>query len=184
METKIEVTLDDLSHAPKDDGTYELMDGRLVHIPPTGLEHGYIGSEILFALKLYERKTGAGYAVPDNVGFIVNLPHRRSLSPDVAFTHVDPRGHREFVVGAPIFAVEIRSPSDYGRNPVAAMADKRADYFAAGTLVVWEVDLPTATIFCFRAAQPAAPSIFRMGDTADAEPALPGWRVPMRDIFR
>jgi len=46
-----------------------------------------------------------------------------------------------FASGAPIFAVEVRSENDYGPAAERAMAAKRADYFACGTLVVWDVDL-------------------------------------------
>ncbi len=34
METKTEATIEDLYDAPNDWGTYELVDGRLVHMPP------------------------------------------------------------------------------------------------------------------------------------------------------
>ena len=47
----------------------------------------------------------------------------------------------KFLNGAPVFAVEVRSEGDYGSTAEQEMAQKRADYFAAGTLVVWDVDL-------------------------------------------
>jgi hypothetical protein len=84
METKTEATIEDLYRAPNDWGTYELVDGQLVHMTPTGFGPGRVSGEICYALKLYERQTGTGYAVADNVGFIVNLPRRRSFSPDAA----------------------------------------------------------------------------------------------------
>jgi hypothetical protein len=37
---------------------------------------------------------------------------------------------RKFPEGAPIFAVEVRSPEDYGSAADRRLADKRADYFA------------------------------------------------------
>jgi Uma2 family endonuclease len=52
------------------------------------------------------------------------------------------------------------------------MADKRADYFA-GTQVVWDVD-PSA---------PSQPTTYQRGQTAEAEPALPGWHVAVDWIF-
>jgi hypothetical protein len=64
------------------------------------------------------------------------------------------------------------------------MAQKRADYFAAGTLVIWDVDLLGPDVVrCFRADDPDKPSVFRRGETADAEPALPGWRFPVEGLF-
>jgi hypothetical protein len=72
---------------------------------------------------------------------------------------------------------------DYGPAAERAMAEKRADYYEAGTLVVWDVDPIARTIACYRAAAPPQPTIFRSGDTADAEPAVPGWRVSVHDVL-
>ena len=44
----------------------------------------------------------------DNVGLLVNLPNRRSFSPDVAFWTGGPLTGK-FLEGAPVFAVEVRS---------------------------------------------------------------------------
>ena len=89
-----------------------------------------------------------------------------------------------FPEGAPIFAVEVRSENDYGPAAERAMQAKRADYFACGTLVVWDVDLlSTDVIKVYRASDPDHPTIYRRGDTAEAEPAAPGWRMPVDDLF-
>jgi len=54
------------------------------------------------------------------------------------------------------------------------MAAKRADYFAAGTLVVWDVDLLSVDVIkSYTANEPETPKIFRRSDLADAEPAGP-----------
>jgi Uma2 family endonuclease len=88
-----------------------------------------------------------------------------------------------FVQGPPTFAVEVRSEGDYGEAAEAAMESKRADYFEAGTLAVWDVDLNAEVIRCYRADAPDRPIEFRRGETADAEPAVPGWRVAVDEIF-
>jgi len=49
------------------------------------------------------------------------------------------------------------------------MARKRADYFAAGTLAVWDVDvLKNRVIRCYGADDPDAPRVFHCGEIADA----------------
>jgi Uma2 family endonuclease len=63
------------------------------------------------------------------------------------------------------------------------MAEKRADYFQAGTEVVWDVDTVAECIHVYRASDPEHPTTFRRGDVADAEPAVPGWRVAVDWIF-
>jgi Uma2 family endonuclease len=101
----------------------------------------------------------------------------------VAF-YVGPRSGGKFLEGAPVFAVEVRSEGDYGERAEVRMATKRADYFAAATQVVWDVDvLRGELIRSFRAADPDDPVLFRRGESADAEPALPGFRMPVDDIF-
>ena len=122
------------------------------------------------------------HALADNIGFIVNLPRRRSFSPDAAFaTQALTDG---FVDGAPVFAVEVRSPEDFGPAAERAMSDKRADYFAAGTLVVWDVDtLKDFVVRAYRASDPYLPLVFERGARASAEPAVPRWSMPVDDLF-
>ena len=89
-----------------------------------------------------------------------------------------------FIVGAPDFAVEVRSENDYGPAAERAIARKRADYFAAGTLVVWDVDVQSQDVVkVYRASDPDNPTIYRRGDIAEAEPAVPGWRMPVNELF-
>ena len=88
-----------------------------------------------------------------------------------------------FIEWPPTFAAEVRSENDYGPAAEAEMAEKRTDYFAAGTQVVWDVDTVAEVIYVYRASDPARPTTFRRGQVADAEPAVPGWRVPVDSIF-
>jgi hypothetical protein len=86
--------------------------------------------------------------------------------------------------GAPRFAVEVRSESDYGLRAERAMAEKRGDYFAAGTEVVWDVDvLREECAMVYRASVPEHPAVYQRGEKAEAEPALPGWRLAVDSLF-
>ena len=182
MGTKTKATIADLYHVP-DKGKAELVNGELVLMSPTGGVPGRAGGEVYVHLRTYERQTGSGYAFPDNVGFIVDLPHRQSFSPDAAFYMGELQGGK-FLDGAPIFAAEIRSENGYGPAAEWDMAAKRADYFAAGTLVVWDVDvLREQIVRVYRADDPEHPTIYRRGERAEAEPALPGWSMPVDELF-
>lgn len=88
-----------------------------------------------------------------------------------------------FVEGAPTLAAEVRSENDYGPAAEIDIAAKRADYFQAGTLVVWDVDPVLEVIHVYRASDPTNPTTYRQGDVAEAEPAVPGWRVAVAEIF-
>jgi Uma2 family endonuclease len=73
---------------------------------------------------------------------VTDLPKRQSFSPDAAFfTGRLPRQPGKFLEGAPILTVEVRSENDYGETAEKEIAKKRVDYFEAGTLVVWAVDV-------------------------------------------
>ena len=182
MSIRTEATIDDLYRVP-DNGKAELVNGELVLMSPTGGVPGRAAGRIYRSLDDYERLVGGGYAFPDNVGFIVNLPHRRSFSPDAAFYKGELRGGL-FLEGAPIFAVEVRSTDEYGPKAEERMALKRADYFAAGTLVVWDVDvLREKLVRVYRATDPLNPKIYAAGDVAEAEPALPGWTMLVNEIL-
>jgi len=177
---KTRATIEDLY---KVEGKAELVDGEIVCMPPTGDEPGYAGDAILVALFDYSKHTKTGRAVGDNKGFRVHLPHRESFSPDAAF-HTGPRTGMWFFEGAPVFAVEVRSENDYGPAVEERIQQKRADYFACGTLVVWDVDLLSADVVkVYRASDPEHPTIYRRGDMAEAEPAVPGWHMVVDDLF-
>ena len=166
-----------------ENGKAELVNGEIVLMSPTGGVPGRSGGRIYISLDDYERRTGRGYAFPDNVGFVVDLPRRGSFSPDAAF-HAGPLQGGRFLDGAPIFAAEVRSETDYGEKAEQEMAEKRADYFAAGTLVVWDVDvLRERVVRVYRAGDPDRPTIYRSGDIAEAEPALPGWSMLVDDLL-
>jgi len=166
------------------DGKAEIVNGEIVRMSPAGISHGRGAGAIYRSLARYEEKVGGGYAFPDNVGFIVDLPRRQSFSPDVAWVAGDlDLEDPDFVDGAPTFAVEVRSKWDYTPAAERALKDKIADYFAAGTLVVWDVDLRDRVIRCYRSSDPLTPQIFRPGQRADAEPAVPRWRFPVRRLF-
>lgn len=180
MSTKTEATIEDLY---KVEGKAEIVHGEIVLMPPTGFMPARAGGEIFVSLHAYARRTKNGYAITDGAGFVVNLPHRRSFSPDVAFYTGPPTGGK-FMEGAPVFAVEVRSEGDYGPKMERKMAEKRADYFAAGTLVVWDVDvLREKLVRVYRAKDPESPTIYREGQSAEAEPAVPGWTMPVEDFL-
>jgi Uma2 family endonuclease len=172
-------TIEDLYRVP---GKAELVNGFIVRDSPTGGFPGYAATQIASSLTLHARRTKSGHAIGDNVAFVVDLPNRRSFCPDAAF--FTGRLSMGFLEGAPVFAAEVRSEGDYGAASEQAVARKRADYFAAGTLVVWDVDLQSADVVrVYGAADPEVPRTFRRGDRADAEPAVPGWSMPVDDLF-
>src|SRR5262245_53375327 len=176
-------TPDDLAREP---GKAELIGGRIVHLIPTGRRPNRVAGRIYRSLDDHAEAIGQGEAYTDNMGFIVpELPSgRESFSPDASY-YSGPFSDEpmRFIEGAPTFVAEVRSENDYGPAAEAAMAARRADYFAAGTAVVWDVDPVAERIHGYRAAEPDRPTTYARGDTAEAEPAVPGWRAAVDWIF-
>ena len=182
MTTRVQATLEDLYRVPGH-GKAELIDGEIVLMSPTGFWPSYASGEIFASLRDHARSTKSGYAIPDNAGFVVDLPRRRSFSPDAAWYTGRPTRMR-FLEGAPAFAVEVRSEDDYGPAAERRLAEKRRDYFAAGTLCVWDVDLLSPDIVkAYHHTDPENPVIFRRGEIADAGEAVPGWSIPVDDFM-
>lgn len=176
-------TLDDLYRV---EGKAELIGGRIVQLMPTGRKPSRIALRIVRSLDDYAQAIGQGEAYAENTGFAVPQlsSGRQSFSPDASyFRGPFPEDEMRFLQGPPAFAVEVRSECDYTEQAIANMAEKRADYFEAGTEVVWDVDTLAECIYCYQAASPETPVVFRHGQEAHAEPAVPAWRMAVSDIF-
>ena len=179
--TPIAAARADLADLAAVDGKAELIRGRVVHLMPTGHWPNIVAGRIFRRLADYADAPGRGVVYTDNMGFAVAelSSGRESFSPDAAYyTGPRPARRMRFVEGPPDFAVEVRSEGDSGPAAEAHMAAKRADYFEAGTVVIWDVDPEAGTVRKYRAGE-AIPDLFGAGSEADAEPAVPGWRLSL-----
>jgi Uma2 family endonuclease len=179
----IRATLADLMRT---EGRAELIDGRIVPHNAAGHRPNQIAGEIYSRLKEYVRGLGVGSVYTDSMGFAIPelRSGRESFSPDASYYNGPPPiDEMDFVSGPPTFAVEVRSKSNYGPAAEAAIVVKRGDYFEAGTKVVWDVDPIAGVIHSYRADDPTRRLTFDAGQQADAEPAVPGWRVAVDDLF-
>lgn len=179
---ELPATPDDLARL---DGKAELIGGRIAPLMPTGFRPSRVAGRVFRALDDRAEATGRGDAFAVNTGFAVpRLPSGRgSFSPDAAYydgpMQADPA---RFVPGPPTLAVEVRSEHDHGPRAEAEMAARRADYLAAGTRVVRDVDPRAERVHVYRADAPATPATHRRGERAEAEPALPGWGLDVDSI--
>jgi len=168
------------------DGKAELVNGRIVPLLPTGDYPSEMAQEIYVCLRAYVKEAGKGIAKGDGVGYAVSELHsgRESFSPGASYFDGDrPARSMGFLEGPPTFAVEVRSENDYGDRAETLLAAKRADYFEAGTLVVWDVDARKEVVRVYRLGAAGAPTEYRRGTEAEAEPAVPGWRMNVDGIF-
>ena len=177
-------TIEDLARYP---GKAELINGRIVKHMATGFRPNRLAAFIWQMIEEYAMACGRGYGLTDNMGFRVRRlsSGRESFSPDAAYYSGNPpKNDMKFISGPPTLAVEVRSENDYGDMAEEEMASKRADYFEAGTLTVWDVDPLANTITVYRVGEPEQGQVFGMSDTVDAEPAMPGWKVAVNEIMK
>jgi Uma2 family endonuclease len=157
----------------------ELIEGVLVEKPM-----GYRES----SLALFLAVALDGFVRPRNLGLIsgeagaVQLFGGLIRIPDVAFTSWDRLPGRR-VPDAPIpalvpdLAVEILSRS----NTLAEMARKRQEYFTAGVRLVWEIDPDARTVSIYTGADTVR--VLGAGDTLDGGAVLPGFTLPLPELF-
>lgn len=176
-----QATIDDLRFV---DGRAEIVDDRLVVIAPSSGINAGARTALATSLKLHQRSVQpAGVAFGSGVVFLIDAPSRRAVCPDISW-YSGPRAGAGFPVGAPVFAADVRDVASYGNEAEAHLTLKRADYVAAGTQVVWDVDvLREGVIRVYRAADPENPTVYRRGEIAEAEPAVPGWRFPVDELW-
>ena len=174
-----------LSDLYREEGKAELIGGRIVRFMAFGVLPASVTGEIAFRLHAHVRSTGQGKAYLGSLVYAVpELPSGRELfSPDASWYNGPlPADRMSFIQGPPTIAVEVRSENDGTPSAEIDIVAKRADYFQAGTQVVWDVDPIAETITSYRAGTQVS-VVFHRGDVADAEPAVPGWRMAVADVF-
>ena len=174
------MTADDLLHMPDDGYRYELVRGELRKMPPPGIDHGrYIG-RIHLSVGFHVVAQNLGEAIVGDPGFRLEDDHVRG--PDVAFIskeRLSPLGSQPgYYLGPPDLAIEVLSPSDR----LADIEEKVQDYLEAGTLAVVVVNPRNRTVRIHRS--PTDVVTLTEVDTLEVPDIIPGWAMPVADIFR
>jgi Uma2 family endonuclease len=176
---KTYVTADELYAIPKDGFKYELIRGELVKMPPAGFEHGDIGVKVASHLHSHVKKMQLGRVVAADTGYQLAADH--VLAPDVSFvseSRLPTSGLPEgFFHGVPDLAIEVISPSERERH----VSQKVDDYLRYGCKMIVVIRPRTRRVELYspmRAMQTLEP-----GDVLDGGSVVPGWQLPIADIF-
>ena len=172
-------TVDELPDIPD---CYELVDGELIMMmSPAGWLHGHLVMKIGAVLGTYVEEKKLGMAFGEQTGFILTRNPDTVRAPDAAFVREAriprERSLTDYFPGAPDLAVEVLSPS----NRASAMKRKLAQYFDAGTRLVWVVDPKTRLMTVH--APGRKPAILHETDTLDGEDVLPGFHYSIAKLF-
>jgi Uma2 family endonuclease len=178
------LTVDELLARPDDGCRYELVEGRLIRMPPAG---GYSATQLAVRLIL----ALGNYLTTHPVGSITapdgtyEIGPRTGLVPDVGFiraARVPPPGspaHERAIAGAPDLAVEIASPTQYRPE----MAAKARHYLAAGTSLVWVVWPRRKQVDVWRPGDLKPSRTLKIGDELVGEDIIPGFHYPLAQLF-
>ena len=166
---------------PDDGFRYELVRGELRKRLPAGQTHGRYASNINISLGGYVKANRLGKTYIADTGYILAIDPDHVLAPDMAFISNDRLsdiGESDgFARGAPDIAVEVISPNDR----YTEVEEKVADWIAAGCLAVIVVNPRRRTVNLHRS--PTDVTTLTESDTLELDDIVPGWRMPVGEIF-
>jgi Uma2 family endonuclease len=175
------MTADELMAMPDEGLRHELLRGELRTMPPGGWEHACESIEVAASLAPYARRHGLGKVAGADTGFRLTTDPDTVRVPDLAFVRSErlPTGaaRRRYFAGAPDLAVEVISPTDR----YTEVDEMVGEWLGHGCRMVLVVDPRRQTVAVHRPGQPVR--ILGVDATLDGEDVVPGWTMPVRDIF-
>ena len=176
------MTTEELLNMPDDGFRYELIRGEPRKMPPAGHVHGEYAMLIGGSLMMHVKANGLGKVYAAETGFKLESDPDHVRAPDAAFVQREraeaARGTQGFFPGAPDLAIEVISPSDLYTD----VEEKVADWLTAGTLAVIVVDPRRRTVKVHRSLTDAV--VLTEPDVLGVDDIVPGWQMPVSDMFR
>jgi Uma2 family endonuclease len=167
---------------PPEDALYEIVDGQYEVLPPMGTQAGLVVSRLARKLGVYAEGKQLGEVVSE-ILFGLTPRARRKYRPDVAYVsykrwakgRLVPQGDPWTVV--PDLVTEVVSPTDIADG----VQQKAKEYLQAGVSLVWLVYPQLGWVVAYESFHRIRG--FTMADELEAESVLPGFRLPMSELF-
>jgi Uma2 family endonuclease len=168
---------------PETDALYEIVDGERREIPRLGALAATVATLLATHLNVFALPRKLGFAVVEAMFQLqAGRPQRR---PDVAFVAMDrwrashPPADNDPPAWdvVPAVAVEVISPT----NTADDIEKKLQDYFAAGVGLVWVVYPVLQRVYVYTSLTDIR--IVTATDALDGGTVLPGFRLPLGDLF-
>jgi Uma2 family endonuclease len=166
---------------PDDGNRYEIINGELVNVGNSGMEHGNIGIFLGGLIEIFVRQHNLGVTCDSSTAFKLKAGNKRS--PDISFVSKErliglkriPKG---FFEGAPDLVVEIISPG----NTFEEIHNKIEEYFESGTKLLWIIHPDEKYVLVYHSPQPDR--LLRSNDFLDGEDQIVNFKVLVSDLFR
>lgn len=181
MTTAKLVTADDLLRMPDDGYRYELLEGKLIKMPPAGYVHGIHAMRVGAGLFLHVDRSGLGQVASAETGFRLATDPDTVRAPDAAFVsqaRIDAAGDVQgYWTGAPDLAVEVVSPND----TYTEVESKALQWLDAGSQAVVVVDPRRQSVTVYRSRSDIV--ILTGEEVLEVPDVVPGWTLPLRELF-
>lgn len=175
------LTAEDLLQMPDDGFRYELVRGELKRMVPAGHQHGRMVLNFTTPLDQHVREHNLGRVYAAETGFLLASSPDLVRAPDAAFVRRERLGEAGEVEGywpgAPDLAFEVISPGD----TYADVEEKVLDWLNAGTRMVVVINPRQHTVAVHRSLADIV--VLTEKDVFDGGDVVPGWKIPVRDLF-
>ena len=169
--------------AADDDKRYELVEGEIIEMAPTGIWHGRLVTRLGRYLDSFVEAQDLGIVTSDT-GYHQPSDRHNLLGPDVAFVEKErikqPKS-QEMAPLMPDLAVEIKSPS----NTMAELRRKAGIYLQHGAQLVWIVmpDAQSVEVCRLDATGDMQSEVIGRHGALSGEDVLPGFRLELAKLF-
>lgn len=176
------VTAQDLAELPSGMGVrYELIEGELIEMSPSGGKHGYMTLLLGYFFNKFLFENPIGQLTGAESGFTVIQPNT-VRAPDIAFIPNEripeggiPDGYLDIV---PSLIVEVVSPND----KVGDVETKTKMWLSFGVIQVWNVYPGTKQVQVFYTG--GSSKLYQGDDAVPGGEILPGFELALKDIFQ
>lgn len=176
------MTADELFEMDKDEYKYELIQGRLVRMPPAGFEHSSIGAMVIGHLVNHVAGNQLGRVFSADFGVVFSRDPDTVRVPDAAFIRQErlagQTDRKRFSEVIPDLAVEVISPSD----SLSQVMEKALFYIESGVRLVWVIDPDGRKVIVY--TPNSLPRVLNEQDELNGGDVLPDFRLAVSEIFR
>lgn len=153
----------------------------LVIMPPAGSETGWRNGRLTYRLIAWSDVDSTGLAFDSSAGF--TLPNGAIRSPDASWVQrarwdaLTQEQREKFAPLCPDFVVELRSRTDR----LADLQEKMQEYLDNGARLGWLLDPIDTRVYVYRPGQSV--EMRENPDTLSGDPVLPGFVLPVRELW-
>jgi Uma2 family endonuclease len=174
------MTAEGLLKMPEDGFRYELVKGELRKMAPPGYEPGKIAAKIVESLEQHVTANNLRVVLVET-GFKLASDPNTVRTPDVAFIsweQVEATGNVSgYFPGAPNLAVEIILPNDNYSD----VEEKVFEWLSSGVQMVIVINLCKRTVVVYYSDSRVR--YLTEQNMLEGGKVVPGWRIPVRDLF-